>query len=253
MVRIMGIMADAHLPFEDTRSYDLTLDIFEDLRVDEIVINGDFADFYNVSSHEKNRDITVDFVYEIEYVKEKLKEMRKRFPDAKIVYLEGNHETRLLRYISKNAYELFGTQIIKVRELLGLDQEGIDFIPYGPYQKYTPTSTDLYIRHEPLQSGKFSAIGSLEKATTSIMFGHIHRPQFGQLVGLNGNILKGYSLPCLCDIKHPVMKYVQTHHQWSQGFAVIRTFPDFYNVELVEILSNKNKRTCLCGGYLYEL
>jgi len=75
---------------------------------DEIVLLGDYADFYPVSRHAKDPSVAHALTDEIKSVNEGLDQLDKLWPKAKKVYLEGNHEWRLERYLSEQAPALFG-------------------------------------------------------------------------------------------------------------------------------------------------
>ena len=52
------IIPDCHIPYHDRRSYEIMLevakDIDQDYGLDEIVILGDYADFYAINAHGKD-------------------------------------------------------------------------------------------------------------------------------------------------------------------------------------------------------
>jgi hypothetical protein len=123
--------SDFHFPFEDKPSYGLFLKVAKDLQPDILCLLGDIADFYAVSAHDKdpNRATPSAFKSEIGYIREKLKQMRDACPDARMIFKSGNHETRLERYINKNAAALKDLDCLSIKSLLGLDELNIEYVP----------------------------------------------------------------------------------------------------------------------------
>lgn len=240
------IIPDCHIPYHDERAYNLMLKVAIDIEPDEIVILGDYADFYAINSHGKDPDLQHVLMDEVYEVIEKLKELNKLFPKAKKVFIEGNHEYRLGRYIKNKAPDLYGA--VSVDKILELKVMGYHFVPYCPNQKYNVLGCGLFARHEPLAGGKHVAQNSAEKAMASMIFGHTHRIQEAQTVTMDGKNIKGISSGWLGDQSHPVMQYVRGHHQWALGFSLVTHYKGTWFNDLVHIKDYK----CVVDGYVYE-
>ena len=241
------IIPDCHIPYHDRRAYQLMLDVASEINPDEIVILGDYADFYAINSHGKDPNMTHLLMDEVAEVTEELQRIKRKFPDAKKVYIEGNHEYRLARYIKQKCPDLFGA--FTVPQLLELPRLDFEFVPYGPTQRYNVLGSSLIARHEPLAGGKHVAQNTAEKAMASVIFGHTHRIQEAQIVTMGGQNYRGISSGWLGDKEHDVMQYVDSHHQWAQGFSVMRLLEDgtWFN-QLIHIIDYK----CIVDGVLYE-
>jgi len=223
------------------------LDVAIDLNPDEIVILGDYADFYAINSHGKQPEFQHLLIEEIEAVKEKLAELHMFFPEAKKVYIEGNHEYRLGRYIQNRCPDLF--DIIDTSSLLELPTFGFDFVPYVPAQKYNVLGSKLLARHEPLSGGKHVAQNTAEKAMASVIFGHTHRIQEGQTVTMNGENFRGISSGWLGNQESKVFDYVKSQYQWALGFSITRVLDnDTWLNDLIHIIDYK----CVVNGFVYE-
>lgn len=214
------IIPDCHIPFENKKSYELMLEVGLSVDPVEIVILGDYADFFDVTTHSKELDIQAKLIDEVDAVMKRLRELRTLFKKSKIIYIEGNHEYRLGRYIRDRAKELFG--LVSVPYLLNLSAYEIDFVPYGPNQKYHVLGLNsLIARHEPIAGGTNVAYNTVVKAMKSVIFGHVHRIQEAQVVAINGDNYRGITPGWLGDVESPAFEYVKNHHQWAHGFSVV--------------------------------
>ena len=247
------IIPDCHIPYEDKQAYELMLLVAQNIKpkLDEIVILGDYADFYGVNSHGKSPAIVESMEDEIERVKARLRQLQELFPNANRVFIEGNHEHRLARYLQNKAPEIYN--FLDTSRLLELEKFGFKFIPYSPDQKYKVLGSPLYARHEHLAGGLHCAHGTVTKASASVIFGHVHRIQESQIVSIDGEYYRGIASGWLGNKDHPVFNYVKTHHQWQLGFSVVTyTTEGIFHNQLVHIIPKGDKRYCLFEGYKYE-
>jgi len=231
------VIPDTHIPFHDQRAYDLMLEVATYQDISEVVILGDYADFYQINSYGTDPRIKEHFFDEVEAVYGELRFLRDSFPAAKIVYLMGNHEYRLERFIEQKAPELFG--LLELPKLFHLSELKIQSIPYGPNQIHSVLGSQLYARHEPLGGNQHAAHNSVVRAGCSLIMGHLHRIQESQVVMINGSNHRGIMCGWLGDTKHPVMQYVKNHHQWALGFALVHQAqkePDRFFVEVKHII-----------------
>jgi predicted MPP superfamily phosphohydrolase len=217
-------ITDSHHPYSDQRAYQLMIKVAKDVQPQEIIIGGDFADFYAINSHGKHPDFQHILLQEITEVRKRLEELRVLFPKAKIVFIEGNHEYRLARYIYNNAKELHG--LLDTRSVLCLDQLGIDLIPYDADQRYQVMGSKLYTRHEPIGGGIHFAASTVDKAGCSMVVFHTHRAQSHRKVFLDGTDHIVACFGWLGDKSHPVMKYLKNHAQWQLGFGFAHILKD---------------------------
>lgn len=212
----------------------------------EIVILGDYLDFYSVSSHAKDPDLNrITLQKEIEAGIERLKELNRLFPRAKKIYIEGNHEYRLARYLRDRAPDLFG--IVDLPHILQLKELGFKWIPYGPEQKYKVLRSKLHARHEPIGS---STRATASRAMCSVVHGHTHSIEENQVVSLGSDNYRAISLGWLGNKYHPAFNYVKSHAQWAQGFGIVKVLESghwFHTT--VHIINNK----CVYGGKLFSV
>lgn len=243
------IIPDCHHPFAGP-DYQLMTEVSQEMVLDEIVILGDFVDFYDISSHPKSPQISEKLFDELHCAEEKLNELRKLFPNVPIFYCEGNHENRVSRFLQNQAPQLFG--MFDLKSILNLDNKQISLVPYGPNQKHFVLGSNLIARHEPIGGGVHCAHSTVVKTQTSVIFGHTHRIQKSNIVALGtGEVYEGISCGWLGDKDHPVMGYVKNHHQWQTGWAVVDVIEDLneFHVQLIHV---KNGRA-MVDGELYWL
>jgi hypothetical protein len=218
--------------------------------LNEIIILGDFADFYNINRYGRSSTIKESLHEEIESVRFRLKQIQELFPTAKRVFLEGNHEYRLKRYIDDNCSHLYN--YIDIGKLLKLEEAGFTLIPYTPDQSYAVLGTSMLARHEPIGGGANSANSTVSKASSSVVFGHTHKIQEHNSVSLSGESFKGWSLGWLGDNESEVFSYVKGHHQWQLGFGVLTVTDNEWFTQTVEIKKSADGRyVCVLEGVKY--
>lgn len=240
------IIPDCHIPAHNVRAYALMLKVAKDFKPDEIVILGDFGDFYSVNAHGKSPNMEHNLKREVRAVTEKLRELETLFPNAKKVFCVGNHCHRVARYISDKAPELFG--LVTLEDLLGL--QGWTVVPYTPAQLYPVLGTKLYARHEPYGSGDHCAHATLSKGMASFVYGHTHREDSSHTVSVTGKDFRAYCPGWLGEKTRPEFSYMKGHSKWTLGFGLAYGLPNgnfFYRQ--VDISSSK----CIFDGKLYEV
>lgn len=250
-LKLSLLIPDCHIPYHNKKAYDLMIRVAKDLNPDEICILGDYADFYSVSSHAKDPRIFNLLQDEVEAVNKELDKLDNLFPTAKKIFLEGNHEYRLERYLIDRAPALFG--VTENRFLFNFDKRpNWTFIGYGPNQKHSILGSPLKAKHTPLAS---NARLTAAKALCSIVFGHIHSIEENHIVGMDGTNHVAFSVGWLGDKnKDQIFDYVKNHHQWQLGFGLVWVHSKtkyFYHTK-VHILVNNKKHSCVVNGKYYE-
>jgi hypothetical protein len=225
-MKLAVLIPDTHFPYHDVKAWKLFKKSLEILNKDnaanggihEIVFLGDFADFFAVSSHGTHPQVIPMLVDEVMAIKEEFDWFDETFPDAKKVFIEGNHENRLERYLVQKAPALFGvTETENVLTIRG--RPNWKFVPYGPNQSYAICGSYLKARHQPIAN---NAGLTARRAMTSLVYGHIHRIESGYAVGLDGTQHVAFSVGWLGDKnKDKIFGYVKNHHDWQLGFGIV--------------------------------
>jgi hypothetical protein len=237
---------DCHIPWQCNSSWEILMSIGGDLQsaysggVNEVNIMGDFLDFYWCSLHPRLPEamsIKETMKDEINQGIKKLEELRLAFPNAVINFIEGNHEYRLMRWLTKKAPELF--DMITLPDLLEFKRLKIKYHPFGKNQLVSCLGTNYMLRHQPWNMGKHCAAGSAHAKHISLGFGHTHRFQTYVSKDALHREIACYSMGNLIDSSAPVFSYMD-HDNWAQGFQIVTAInKEEWFVEPVRIKNGK--------------
>lgn len=165
------LVPDVHVPYHDDRAWSLLLRVLREISPNHVIVLGDFADCYSVSFHDKSPRRASRLADEIAQVCECLRELEAAAPDSTRVYIEGNHEARLARYVARNAGALHGLPGLSLPELFDLPAHGWLWVPYHQSYRFG----DLHLTHDVGRAGVHSARQSRIAFGASIGIGHVHR------------------------------------------------------------------------------
>lgn len=177
------LYGDTHVPFEDKRATSVVQKVSMDYGPDIIAHMGDLLDCYSLSRYDKNPDRKETLQDEIDMARNHLAQLRDLHPNARIVYLEGNHEDRLRRLL----WNLEGPAAVLAQltafkkyitwpELLGLRSLHIEFIPYAE-QSRKQILPKFILKHGTVVRARsaYTANGEWSKYGRSGASGHTHR------------------------------------------------------------------------------
>jgi hypothetical protein len=248
VITLTGVINDLHIPFHDPVATQLVLDAFEDIGIDRLVINGDALDFYNVNMHgPKHPEVQENLEDEFYAGHEFFSNLKKRFKN--IVFIMGNHEDRLDRFILKHCKPF--SNIVTVEKML--DLSGIEVVPYN--QEYKLENTKLRIQHSPPSYSKNGAMVSLErKMDLSHIYGCSHRVQHACKTGGSGEVYNvwynGWLGSTRLSKQHRrVFSFAKGHENWQQCASLVTVVnKKMFHVEQSQIINN----TIRLNGNLYE-
>jgi predicted phosphodiesterase len=216
----VGVAAsDFHIPFQDDKAVDLLIYFLKDIQPNYFVINGDFIDCWSISKFSTVPKAGKDLSEEIEEAKDLLFLIRKMIPKTKIIYVEGNHEFRLKKYIIERAREIYGLKGLALEDQLELEKVDIEYIvtPEGE-NKFGGADWkigDLYIGHYD-KASKYSIANLVETLGVSFIQGHDHRFSVFSKSYRDGRELIGVGHGCMCSLKPTYLSFPN----WQQGFSV---------------------------------
>ncbi len=241
MIKKRFFWPDTHTPFHDEKAVGLALQVLRDFGPDEVVILGDFFDCYTVSQYSKDPKNQYKLLEtELEAGRDLLNKIFIACPN--VVFLSGNHENRIDRYVAQNAGALGGS--INTRDVLRLPRQ-VKFYPYGHKNRHQ--CGKLIATHGTLCS-RHCCASMLLKYGTSVIFGHTHRIQEFNIRRADGDRIKAVTCGWLGNHEEAA-EYIMNVHDFSQGFA-LGYFPkqngDFF-LETVEIENHQ----LIFNGKLY--
>ena len=226
-------VSDLHYPFIDKKIYRLVIENFiPEVQPQCLILGGDMIDFYGLSRFSKDPRRALNTQDDIDGLKEILKNIRELLPDTKIIYLEGNHEYRMITYKWTKAKEMSYIRALGLENLLGLKELDIQFVSYNKYWNYKK----IYFVHGDVISkhSGYTAKNILEKWGVNIICGHSHRTGKHNHTTLNGN-QGAWESGCLCDTSP---EYIKGKANWQQGLSVVDYYKDkiFYvhNIDIVK-------------------
>lgn len=233
---------DCHVPYQDKVAFNLMLKAAKVFKPDHVVILGDFADFYGVSSHSKDPNRALKLVEEMDAVKEALDQV-KAIGARTNAFVAGNHEDRLERYLRDRAPELFN--FISIPKIMELKEKGFSYTPY----KQSHRIGKMNITHDTGNAGRYAHYKSLDTFQHNIVIGHTHRLGYAVEGNAQGERHVTAMLGWLGDVKEiDYLHQVKAAKDWTLGFGIGYLEPKSEIVYLIPVPIVKN--TCLIEGKL---
>lgn len=255
-MHVAFLIPDCHIPYHDRKAYALALKVakaihdgeFQNLELKEIVILGDYADFYAVNSHGKHPQMNQLLSEEIDFVNQELNLIDEMFCGVDKTFIFGNHEQRLERFVENYCPTLFGlTSCINLFEFHR--RRNWTLCDYGPKQLHRILGSQLYARHEPFSMS--SAMASVKKSMINLVYGHVHRAEEATITGAL-NSYTNFSVGWLGDVrKSQVFGYTKTPPNWQLGFGVVYVNPKTRQFSFDKIMIQSDY-TCFFAGRIFE-
>lgn len=245
-MKLALVIPDCHIPNHHKKAYGAMMNAASDLKIDEVTILGDYLDCYEVMSHQRHPRVFTTLEQEFIAANKELDFIDKQFKGAKKVFIEGNHEDRLERYIINNAPSLFG--VTETSRLLQLDQRpNWKFVKWGPTQQHRILDSKLHARHRPPTNNVKS---NAKEAGCNLVYGDIHKIEMGYHNTLKGEQRVAFSVGWLGDKrKDLIFGYVKNHHQWQMGFGLVYVDGDKFYPVTVPIHEDGS---CVVNGKKYK-
>jgi predicted phosphodiesterase len=223
------IMSDVHIPFQNESSVAAAIKHGQKLKVDTVILNGDIIDFHSLSRFECNPKAR-NLRDEIEQTRKFLARLRKAFPKARIAFKQGNHESRLMKYVWAKADQFSDMPELSLESLLQFKTYGIEYSPESEVIRLG----DLSVIHGQEIRGTLStypARTAFNAAKSSVLFGHCHRQSSYVTRDLNGTVYRSYSTGCMCNLAPDYAP----HNEWTTGFALVCVKRGVATVNLVSL------------------
>lgn len=239
------LIPDTHVPYHDKKAFDLVLKVGKFLKPDHVIVGGDFIDNYTVSSHDKNPNRSLKLKEEVDATINELKRI-KALNASNCVFLQGNHEDRLERYLMQKAPELFN--IISTPSILKLKELGFKYVPYKQIYKLGK----LALTHDLGKAGRTAHMKALDDYQNNIAIFHTHRLGYAIEGDVEGTKHVGTMLGWLGDVEQVDYKHrAMANKEWALGFGIGYLDKTTNNVYVVPVpIVNY---TCLVEGKLIKL
>jgi UDP-2,3-diacylglucosamine pyrophosphatase LpxH len=229
---LVMVLPDLHLPVHDRSALRIVLKAFDYLKPQRLVILGDWLDAAFASAHpassRKEAKQGGYIASEIEPCRRLLEEFEEHAKE--IIYIEGNHEFRVERLITRNGGAWLAIpELVLPSKLLSMNRKKkFTWIPY----QHNATSKDGYsLPHYKIADGliavhgwstsKHSARKHLELVRGwSIVHGHTHRAQSDSARHpMTGRVNQAWSPGCLAQLQ-PMWRH-GSPTEWTHGFSLI--------------------------------
>ena len=211
----VAIISDVHIPYHDEIAFAAAVKELKKQSPDCLLINGDFADFYQVSRHQRDPHHR-QFSEELKAVISGLEWIRHEFSKARIVYKLGNHEERWDHFIWNRAPEIYDLANVRIDELVKAKQFGIEVI--GDQRPIMLGKLPVLHGHE-LGKSIFSPVnparGAFLRTHHTVLVGHSHQTSGHADTDMFHSETFVWSTGCLCDL---TPEYARVN-RWNHGFA----------------------------------
>ena len=241
------VLSDLQIPFVDAALEKARDQFISEWKPDYIFYDGDIMDCYELSSFDKNPHRIFGLEDEQEQARKMLRHHRTLVPNAKLYWIDGNHEERLQRVIWKHA-QGFAHMVKDLPEALELDKFCEGYVAYGQHVEFL----GFIITHGTAVSAfsAYTARKQLEKYNSSGCSGHTHR-------------IGSYSRTDHRHISHTWyetgtgarmdMEYTKGHPNWQSGFLIGRVANGALHPQLVRVIETKKGKGFVADGEYYRV
>jgi predicted phosphodiesterase len=234
-------------PTHDEAAITVALNIIAHVKPDLIVCVGDNLDLPEMGKYVTYPSYALTTQATIDRATTFCAEMRAAAPHAKIVWLAGNHEERMPKYIVQNATAAYGLRrgntpeswpVLSVPFLCRMDEFGVEYRPGYPASDIWVNKKLRIIHGDRVKSGGSTAHVYLNAEKSSVIYGHIHRIEcaFKTREDWDGpRTIMAASPGCLARIDGAIPstkggvdldgRPLTRHENWQQGLGIV-TYED---------------------------
>jgi predicted phosphodiesterase len=246
-------------PIHDEQALDVALQIVKASKPDQIVLVGDNLDLCEFGKYRYTPAFARTTQAAIDRASQLCAQLRKLAPQARIVWIAGNHEERLGNFILDGAGAAFGLRrglrpeewpVMSVPYLCNLDDYGVEYLPGYPTGAHWINQRLHCIHGDKVASGGSTAHKYLATVKTSVIYGHIHRREWAERTRDDhdgSRTILAASPGCLARIDGVVPSTRGGHdldgrplyraEDWQQGLSVVEYIPGDgeFNLEMIPI------------------
>ncbi len=184
-----------------------------DLQPETIVILGDFVDCFAISNYSKDPTRAMGLEKEISLALKKREQLDALGAKRKI-FIEGNHEDRLKRYLQDKAPELF--PFVDIPKLLQLSENKWEYVPYKDATKLGK----VWLTHDTGNTGRYTTYKALDTFQHPVVIAHSHRIAYAVEGNATGEAIVGAQFGWLGDVEQvDYMHKIRANREWALGFG----------------------------------
>jgi len=210
-------------------------------------LGGDFLDCYSLSRFDKSKSRAEDFYYELTTAMQLLKRLHRAAPDASIIFIEGNHCSRLKKLLDSDMKAFRSLPELKLENLLKLHLFNARY-----HADFYKLNKNFIITHG-FSCAKQSAKNELEKWGISGCSFHVHRYNTSKKnydERLIKSPLQWYSLGTLADINQ--LDYAkQFRSNWCNSFGFVEYDTKGHYMHVINANKNTGAFYCSLNGVHY--
>jgi len=233
MIRRALLLPDAHINETVPKEYQLVKRfIRKQPKWDLTLLMGDYMDISALCHWDMDKRKLMEgrrYKKEVDIANKELDFLQKH--SKKIVYLEGNHENFVTRYIEKHPEQ---EGMIELPENLNLKERGIEWVPMNKLYKIG----SCYFTHG-LYTNKYHTNKHITTLGCNIVYGHKHSAQSDMMTMKMQKPIMGWALGCLCNKQPHYMKGRPSN--WINGFGIFEwnEKSGHFSVFPINIINNK--------------
>jgi predicted phosphodiesterase len=212
------IIADLHIPFHEPDAIEQSVKYGKKAGVKDVLILGDAFDHYQESDFCRVPNVST-LKQELKDGRQFLVWLRKKFPKARIVFKEGNHEERFAIKVHKVMPELEDLLDNFTYEKFGFDELGIELVK--DRRRIDMGYLTALHGHE-LGRGTSNLVSPARtlqlRGKECGIVAHWHQATKHRVKTLRQNQIGTWSVGCLCNLT----PHYRPVNDWSLGFIVFR-------------------------------
>lgn len=230
-------------PTHDEEAISVALGVIKHLRPELIVCVGDNLDLPEMGKYVTYPSYALTTQATIDRATTFCAEMRHAAPNAQIVWLAGNHEERMPKYIVQNAGAAYGLRkgntpdswpVMSVPYLCRMEEFGVEYRPGYPASDIWVNKKLRIIHGDRVKSSGSTAHVYLNAEKSSVIYGHIHRIEcaFKTREDWDGpRTIMAASPGCLARIDGAIPstkggvdldgRPLTRHENWQQGLGIV--------------------------------
>jgi predicted phosphodiesterase len=227
----------------DPLAIDYAMTVIKSEKPDVVALNGDNADFPEFGKYRLTPAFALTTQATVDFLTTLCARIRDAAPQARIIWLEGNHEARLTNYILDNAKASFGLRqgntpdgwpVLSIPFLCRFDDFGVEYLPGYPASQFWLNNRIKIIHGTKVASNGSTAHKYLSTEKASVVYGHIHRREWAERTRQDwdgAKTIAAISFGCLARVDGMVPstkggtdldgRPITCVEDWQQGLGII--------------------------------